>query len=71
MARDACLSAYDNNTQGLQILALSCSRVIAIKGFILAFLPKNVRRDSTKAYIYMFLLETQKPPVSKKALHCY
>lgn len=38
-----------------QILALSCSRVIAVKGFILAFLPKNIRRDSTKARIYVSL----------------
>lgn len=48
-----------------EILALSCSRVIAVKGFIVATEPKNVHRDSTEAHIYVSLGSGQNSSMQK------
>lgn len=73
-ARDVPLSTNDNNTQELQtdscLISLEgyCS-----KGIYVGFSAKKTYAEipPPHTYIYVFLLETEKTPSSRKALHCY
>lgn len=59
-----CVTAIHRNCK--QIFALSCSRVVAVQGFILAFLPKKMYAEIPPKHIYMCFSWKQKKTIIRK-----